>query len=186
MCSTVLQPRSNKGRVILPWLASAALIAAPPAVLAGPPNGEAGPVGEPAQGQAPGMTFTGDAGMILYSIKAEGAADFEAIIAKLKEALAKTEDPTRRSQAQGWLIFKAAESAPGEALYVFVMNPVVKDADYNWARMFDVLPREDQVKLQELFDKFRTTVIRANKINLQLLANFSGGAGGSEPPGDVR
>jgi hypothetical protein len=173
MRSTVLHVRSNTRRFVLPRAAGAVLLGA--SLAATPAAAAPAPERPAAQSQAPGMTFTGDAGMILYSIKAEGAADFEAIIEKLKEALAKTEDPTRRSQAHGWVIFKAAEAAPGEALYVFLMNPVVKDADYNWARMFDVLPREDQAKLQELFEKFRTTVIRANKLNLHVLANFSGG-----------
>lgn len=180
MRSMVLQPRSTHGWAVLGWVVGAMLLAA--RSWAAPSTRGPAPVQQAAQGQAPGMTFTGDAGMILYSVKAEGAADFEQIIAKLKEALAKTEDATRRSQAQGWIIFKAAEAAPGEALYVFVMNPVVKDADYNWARMFDVLPREDQVQLQELFDKFRASVIRANKLNLQTVANFSGGANGGQDP----
>ncbi len=181
MRSTVVQPKSNERRVFLPWGVSAVLTAVLAGMIATPANASPEPAPQ-AQQQAAAMTFTGDAGMILYSLKAEGAADFEAIIAKLKEALAKTEDATRRNQANGWIIFKAAEAAPGEVLYVFMMNPVVKDADYNWARMFDVLPREDQVKLQELFEKFRGTVLRANKLNLQVLANLAtGGGGGSDP-----
>jgi hypothetical protein len=115
--------------------------------------------------------------MILYSIKAEGAADFEGIITKLKEALAKTEDATRKSQAQGWKVFKAAEAAPGEALYVFLMDPVVKGADYNWAKMFEGLPREDLVQVNQLFEKFRAAVIRANKLNLNNVATFAPSAG---------
>ena len=52
-------------------------------------------------------------------------------MAKLKEALAKSEKPERKQQATSWKIFKAAEpGAGGNVLYVFIVDPAVKGADY--------------------------------------------------------
>src|SRR5215831_17297968 len=53
--------------------------------------------------------FANDAGMVLNFIKADKTADFEMVIAKLKEALAKSTKDDRKKQAMSWKIFKAAE-----------------------------------------------------------------------------
>ena len=76
--------------------------------------------------------FSGDAGMVLNFIKADKTADFEMVVAKLKEALAKSDKPERKQQADGWKVFKAAEpGAGGSVLYVFIIDPAVKGADYS-------------------------------------------------------
>ena len=50
----------------------------------------------------------------------------------MKEALAKSEKPERKEQATGWSVFKATEPGPnGAAIYVFIMNPVAKGAEYS-------------------------------------------------------
>ena len=73
--------------------------------------------------------------MVLNFIKADKTADFEAIIAKLKEALQKRRKPERKEQAAGWKVFKAVEAGPGgTVLYVFVIDPAVKGAEYTWGR----------------------------------------------------
>ncbi len=44
--------------------------------------------------------------------------------------------PVRNQQGWGWKIFKAAEPGPnGSVLYVFVMDPAVKGADYGVAKI---------------------------------------------------
>ena len=76
-------------------------------------------------------TFAGDGGMVLNFIKPDKTGDFEAIMTKLKEALAKSEKPERKAQAAGWKVFKASEPGPaGAAIYVFFMDPVAKGAEY--------------------------------------------------------
>ena len=50
--------------------------------------------------------------MVLNFIKPDKTADFEAVIAKLKEALAKSEKPERKQQAAGWKVFKSPDPAP--------------------------------------------------------------------------
>ena len=74
--------------------------------------------------------FPNDAGMVLNFIKPDKTADFEAVMAKLKEALAKSEKPERKQQAEGWKIFKSADPAGGNVLYVYIIDPSVKGADY--------------------------------------------------------
>jgi hypothetical protein len=80
--------------------------------------------------------FASDAGMVLNFIKADKTADFEAVMAKLKEALQKSDKPERKQQAMGWKIFKSPDpAAGGNVLYVFVIDPAVKGADYSVANI---------------------------------------------------
>lgn len=77
------------------------------------------------------FVFPGDAGLILNFVKADKATDFEMVLGKLKEALAKSEKPERKAQAAGWKVFKASEPGPsGAVIYVFFMDPVAKGAEY--------------------------------------------------------
>src|SRR6266705_6776420 len=57
-----------------------------------PPAAQATPAKNP-------YIFSGDAAMTLNFIKADKTADFEMVIAKLKDALAKSEKPERKQQA---------------------------------------------------------------------------------------
>ena len=75
--------------------------------------------------------FGSDTGLVLNFIKADKTADFEAIVAKVKEALQKSANPQRQQQAASWRVFKSPDPAAGGAvLYVFIVEPVVKGADY--------------------------------------------------------
>ena len=49
--------------------------------------------------------------MVLNFIKADKTGDFEAVIAKLKEALQKSDKPERKQQAASWKVFKSADPA---------------------------------------------------------------------------
>ena len=72
-----------------------------------------------------------DAGMVLNFIKPEKTSDFETIVARLKDALQKSDKPDRRRLAAGWKVFRAIESgADGSVLYIFTIDSPVKDADY--------------------------------------------------------
>src|SRR5437762_11335920 len=85
-----------------------------------------------AQAQKSPYVFSGDGAAILNFVKADKTADFEMVIGKLKEALAKSEKPERKQQAAGWKLFKATEPGPGGAvIYVFIMDPVAKGAEYS-------------------------------------------------------
>ena len=80
----------------------------------------------------PTRVFSSDAGMVLNFIKPDKTADFETVLGKVKEGLAKSEKAERKQQATGWKVFKATEPGPNAAvIYVFIMDPVVKGADYS-------------------------------------------------------
>lgn len=85
-------------------------------------------------------SFSGDAAALLYFVKSERTTDFVMVIAKLQEALARSQDPVRRQQAAGWKVFDAGAGGPGETSFLFMMDPVVKGADYSlskiWAEAF--------------------------------------------------
>src|SRR5262245_55927339 len=69
--------------------------------------------------------------MVLNFIKPDKTADFELVMTKLKEALQKSEKPERKQQAASWKVFKSPDpAANNNVLYVFVIDPAVKGADY--------------------------------------------------------
>ena len=84
--------------------------------------------------------------MIFSAIKPAAAKDFETVLNRLRQALLGSADPVRQRQAAGWKIFKAAEPGPnGSVLYVFVMDPAVKGADYGVAKILaEAYPAEAQ------------------------------------------
>jgi hypothetical protein len=86
-----------------------------------------------AQAAAPQKTlYTGDLVLAAYEVGADKVADYEKVIATLKDSLSKSERPEAKQQLAGWKIIKSSANQPdGSALYVHVINPVVKDADYS-------------------------------------------------------
>jgi hypothetical protein len=84
----------------------------------------------PAQAAPTQRLFPNDGGMVLNFIKPDKTADFELVITKLKEALQKSDKPERKQQAAGWKVFKSPDPAGANVLYVFLIDPAVKGADY--------------------------------------------------------
>ena len=116
--------------------------------------------------------------------------DFETVLAKLRAALADSKDPVRNQQGWGWKIFKAAEPGPnGSVLYVFVMDPAVKGADYGVAKILsEAYPSE----IMELYRMYTGAFATAGQtlINLQPIpalapssapASDGGAPGGAAP-----
>jgi len=111
--------------------------------------------------------FNNDAGMVLNFIKPDKTADFEAVMAKLKEALEKSEKPERKQQAAGWKVFKSADPAGANVLYVFVIDPAVKGADYQVSNIIlEAFPTE----ANELLKKYGEAYAQGmNILNLNML-----------------
>ena len=113
-------------------------------LLSGQPN---------ARAQAsPKMTLEGDAALLTVAIRPEKAADFEQVMARMRDALLNSDDPKRREQAAGWKVMKLAKPLPdGNVGYVHVINPVTTDADYSVMQtLYEVFPEERQT-LYELY-----------------------------------
>jgi pyruvate/2-oxoglutarate dehydrogenase complex dihydrolipoamide acyltransferase (E2) component len=151
--------------------ASAAFAQAAPA--AGQPAAPA--AGQPAAQAAAAPTtrlFASDAGMVLNFIKPDKGPDFEAVIAKLKEALAKSEKPERKQQAQSWKVFKSPDpAAGGNLLYVFVIDPAVKEADYTVSNILaEAFP---PAEVNDLYKKYAEAYATGqNFVNLSLVADL--------------
>lgn len=118
-----------------------------------------------------GRVFASEQGMMINAIRPDKVMDFETVIAKLREALANSKDPVRNQQGWGWKVYKAAEPGPnGSVLYVFVMDPVVKGADYGVAK---ILAEAYPTEIMELYRMYTTSFAAAGQtlINLQPVAS---------------
>lgn len=107
--------------------------------------------------------FNGDGGVILNFVKADKTADFEMVLGKLKDALAKSDKPERKAMAAGWKVFKAEEPGPGgAAIYVFVMDPVAKGAEYSVGNILvEVFAAEGQALYKTYSDAYANPAIGA-------------------------
>ena len=77
------------------------------------------------------FTLDGDLALWSVSIRPDKTADYEAVLNKVKEALAKSEAPEAKQQLAGWKVIKAAKPMPdGNIVYTHVITPV-PGADYN-------------------------------------------------------
>ena len=85
------------------------------------------------QAPPPGVTYAGDVAIVINYIKTDKAADFEAAMAKVKEALLKSPSPERKQMAAGWKILKSPDPSgvEGQIVYLFLIDPVVKGANYS-------------------------------------------------------
>jgi len=105
-----------------------------------------------AQPAAPVLPLEGDAATITVLIKPDKTADFEYVLGRLKEALAKSEKAERKQQAAGWTVFKANQQVNGNVAYIMLINPVVKGQEYDISRLIaEVFP----VEVQEIFAKYK-------------------------------
>jgi len=134
----------------------------------------AGAQAPPAGAQAAPTTrlFASDGGMVLNFIKPDKGPDFEAVIAKLKEALQKSEKPERKQQAQSWKVFKSPDpAAGGNLLYVFVIDPAVKEADYTVSNILaEAFP---PAEVNDLYKKYAEAYATGqNFVNLTLVADL--------------
>jgi hypothetical protein len=107
---------------------------------------------------APARAFTSETGVIFHQVQPTRVADFDRLIAYLREALAKTQNPTVRKQAQGWKVYRAVESGPnGDVLYVFLFDPAVPCVDYALGPILaEAFP--DPAQLQEIWKLYTTSV----------------------------
>jgi hypothetical protein len=147
-----------------------------------PPTPTAPPAPAPPPGQSVvsppplGRVFASDHGIMFNAIRPDKVMDFEMVLAKLRDALANSKDPVRQQQGWGWKVYKQTEPGPnGSVLYVFVMDPAVKGADYGVAK---ILSEAYPTEIMELYRMYLGAFATAGQtlINLQPI--------GSEPQGN--
>lgn len=115
---------------------------------------------EPAK---PVMALDGDAAMVTILIKGDKTADFESVIAKYKEALAKSDNPKRKEQLAGMKFFKSPTAVQGNAMYIISVDPVIKSEEYDITRVVtEVFP----VEVQEVYAKYKDSFAGRQIISL--------------------
>jgi hypothetical protein len=108
-------------------------------------------------------TFASGAGLVLFYVQPAKATDFELVLGRIREALAKAESLQRKQQAVNWRIYKSAERVTDAAVYVFAFDPAVAMASYDPLLLIaEVLPAE----LQPLFDRIKDAVIKVERMGL--------------------
>ena len=128
----------------------------------------------PAQAPAAKNPFMigGDGAIYLAFIKPDKVADWEMILGKVKEALAKSDKPERKELAAAWKVFKVAETgAGGAAIYASVIYPA-KGADYAISTILtDAYPTEANALLTTYSTVFATPP--GNVLNLTLFSDLA-------------
>lgn len=115
---------------------------------------------------AQALTFDGDTAILTVAIKPDKTAAFEQIMTKVREALLKSEKPERKQQAAGWKVVKSATPMKdGNIIYMHVLSPVVKGADYTILTLL-YEANTDPAQQRALFEQYRDA----------FAANLGGGA----------
>jgi len=140
---------------LIGWILGGAIVIATTVAAQVPPSQREG--GAAAQAGDDGaasqkLTFEGEVALWSVAIKPDRTADFEQVLAKLKQALAKSPDPQRQRQAAGWTVVRLSTPLPdGDIPYVHIVQPVVAGVDYSVMQiLYDAFPEERQ-QLYELY-----------------------------------
>jgi hypothetical protein len=109
----------------------------------------------PAAAEKKAIAFSNDVGIVLIYVKADKTADFEDLLTKLKDGFAKTEDADLKKEAASLKFLKAPNGpAPaGNALYVMMADPAVKNVEY-WilSNLYKFYPNDTQALYQKWTD----------------------------------
>ena len=107
-------------------------------------SGHAQDAAQPAAKPKP-TTYTGDVAIVMYAINPGKEADYEQVIAKLRDALAKSTAPEAKQQLAGWKVFKSDKPLTADGpTYIHLINPVVKGADYNIVQIVYGVSTDDE------------------------------------------
>lgn len=100
------------------------------------------------------FTLEGDVALWSVAIKADKTADYEQVLAKLKEALQKSEKPEAKQQLAGWKVMKGVKNpTTGDIIYTHIITPVA-GADYTiMQNIYDAFP--DPMVRQQFYDLYR-------------------------------
>ncbi|HEX5108916.1 MAG TPA: hypothetical protein VFV95_10740 [Vicinamibacterales bacterium] len=120
------------------------------------------------------LTFSGDMVLWAFTVPPDKTADYEQVLAKLKAALQKLDTPEAKQQLAGWKVIKNSAAQPdGSILYIHVISPVVKDADYTISQIvYTAFP--DPKERNAFYELYKGSV-KANLFTIQapIVADFS-------------
>jgi hypothetical protein len=90
----------------------------------------------PAVSKEPRTTVKGDAAVFLFQVKPDQTATFEELAVKVRDGLAKSDKPERKQQLASWKVYRAEPGMGANALYLLVVDPAVKGAEYDLLMLF--------------------------------------------------
>ncbi len=120
----------------------------------------------------PKFTITGEVAILSVSVNPAKTADYEKVLAKLKEVL-NNSTPEAKQQAAGWKVVKSSTPLPdGSIIYMHIINPV-PGADYSVLQSIYAVVK-DPTEQKALYDLY----VGAGSKNLSLgtgsvVADFS-------------
>ena len=124
------------------------------------------------------LTAKSSPAVFLNVIKPDKTADFEAAMNKIKEALAKTDKEDLKKLAEGWQVYKVAETAqPGSqnVIYLWLVNPAVVGSAYDPGKIiYDAFPRAEA---DDVFNKLKDSYSQLNRWTLEKVLEMKGGGG---------
>lgn len=130
-------------------MVSASALAQAPAA----PATDAAQPAAPAEPAKPQLTFdNADAVVWFYAVKGDSGAKFEEFFGRVKEAMAKSPNPERKTQAAGMRLMKStAPAGDGTLNYVLLISPISKGQEYSPGMLlFEVFPTEAKTLVDQL------------------------------------
>ena len=92
------------------------------------------------------VTYNDDTVIVMYAVNPGKDADYEQVIAKLREALGKSTAPEAKQQLAGWKVVKSTSSLTKDtsSTYIHIISPVVKGADYSIVNIVYAVSSDDE------------------------------------------
>jgi len=125
-------------------------------------------------GQAPAPAgATSDAVLATIIIKADQTAGFEGVMTKLKEVLAKSEKAEWKAAAANWKLFKSADAPQGgNVVYVFVVDPAPKGADYSASGVINIFKEGAPNDALAQYNALKAAIVNWVLVNMQQTQTF--------------
>ena len=101
---------------------------------------------QPAAAAPQKTTYNADTVIVMYAVNPGKDADYEQVIAKLREALGKSTAPEAKQQLTGWQVVKSQKSLTNDtsSTYIHIISPVVKGADYSIVNIVYAVSSDDE------------------------------------------
>jgi hypothetical protein len=131
------------------------------------------PAAAPAQAAPQKFTLEGDIALWSVAIKADKTADYEQVLAKLKEALTMSTKPEAKQQMAGWKVMRGVKNpATGDIIYTHIITPV-PGADYaTMQTIYDAIT--DPMVRTQIYELYRGAFSQNLGVNSgSIVADFS-------------
>ena len=129
----------------------------------------------------PKATYANDLIIMIYAINQGKDADYEKVVATLRDALNKSTAPEAKQQLAGWKIFKSPKPLGADttvSYYIHIISPVIKGADYNITGIVYSVSNDDEKRA--FYDLYKGSL---KGVVSQILGDNVGGGAAAPAPG---